>query len=303
MTFRDFIKLLTPPLLVQAGLRLANILRPQPAPSVSGSSARPEWEYIPEGWAYPRTHPEVKGWNVQGVLETYKQKWPQFVRMVQGTGPLGVAHESALTTNEDIYSHNTILTFAYTLALAARQKDRLSMLDWGGGIGHYYLLAQALLPDVEIEYHCKDVPLLAEHGASLFPDAHFYTDDACLKRSYDFVLASTSLQYSEDWRTLAQNLTGASSAYLYIANLPTVKQAPSFVFVQRPYQYGYNTEYLAWCLNYAEFLHIMEQAGLHLLREFVYGHQPFIHHAPEQNIYRGYLFQTRPEEKHEPRNR
>lgn len=258
-----------------------------------------EWEYIPDGWTYAQTHPEVKGWNIQDILETYQQKWPQFVQIVQGTESLGVAHESALTKNEDIYSHNTIMAFAYALTLACRHKDRLSMLDWGGGIGHYLLLAQGLLPGVEIEYHCKDVPVLVEHGATLFPNAHFYTDRVCLERPYDFVMASASIHYSEDWQKLLQQLANVTSSYLYIANLPTVHQAHSFVFIQRPYQYGYNTEYLGWCINQVEFLDIANQSGLDLVREFVYGHQPVIVNAPEQNSYRGYLFRSRTWRTHE----
>jgi putative methyltransferase (TIGR04325 family) len=208
----------------------------------------------------------------------------------QGTGPLGIAHESDKMANTDIYGHNAIMTFAYTLALAARKKDRLSILDWGGGIGHYYILAQALLPGVYIEYHCKDVPLLCEYGAQLFPEQYFYTDECCFKRTYDFVMASASIHYTEEWRVLLKNLADATNKYLYIANIPIVWQAPSFVFVQRPYQYGYNTEYLSWCLNRTEFLTTAEGSGLELVREFVHGYQPFIAGAPEQNIYRGYLF-------------
>jgi len=279
MTIKDMIKLVTPPLLIH----LAKWLQ-------SGRQSRVEWEYIPEGWAYAETHSEVKGWNVQDVLGAYKKKWPEFVAMVQGTGPLGMVHESALTTNEDLTSHNTMMAFAYVLALAAHKKDRLSMLDWGGGIGHYYLLAQALLPRVEIEYHCKDVPVLCEYGVQLFPQQHFYPDERCFDHVYDFVMASTSMHYMKEWQPLLQRLASATSGYLYIANLPSVQQASSFVFIQRPYQYGYNTEYLAWCLNRTEFLHTAELAGLDLVREFVYGHQPFIHGAPEQNTYRGYLF-------------
>ncbi len=251
-----------------------------------------EWEYIPEGWTYGDTHPEVKGWNVSDVLEEYKRKWPQFAEMVQQTGPLGVAHESALTTNEDIKSHNAIISFAYVLALAVHKRDALSMLDWGGGIGHYYLLARTLLPGVKIEYHCKDVPLLAEYGRQLFPEQHFYTDESCLQLSYDLVMASTSLHYSKDWQITLQKLSGAARNYLYIANIPMVEQVPSFVFLQRAYQYGYNTEYLAWCLNRNELLAAAQQAGLTLVRQFIYGHQPPIRGAPEQNTFRGFLFQA-----------
>ena len=134
MNVKKFIKLLTPPVFI----KLVRWFR-------SGGSV--EWQYIPEGWAYAETHPEVKGWNVPGVLEVYQRKWPRFVTMVQGTGPLGLSHESDLTSDTNIYHHNTIMTFAYALTLAAHRLDTLSMLDWGGGIGHYYLLAQSLLPD------------------------------------------------------------------------------------------------------------------------------------------------------------
>jgi len=286
MTTKELIRMLTPPLFI----RLAKFLR-------AGSNCPIEWEYVPEGFAYSQTHPEVKGWNVSDVLATYKEKWPRFVSMVQGTEPLGVTHESELTTSMDIIGHNTIMSFAYALTLAARHKDRLFVLDWGGGIGHYYLLAKALLPGVEIEYHCKDVPILCEHGAQLFPQQYFYTDMSCFKRRFDLVLASCSLHYTEDWRTLLQRLAGATGDYLYVANLPTVQQCSSFVFIQRPYRYGYNTEYLAWCLNRMEFLDAAERSGLDLLREFVYGHQPLIKSAPEQNVYRGFLFRSRQQGK------
>jgi len=281
MNIKDIIRLITPPLFIDTFRSLRH-----------RGESNAEWEYIPEGWAYVKQHPEIKGWNVSDVLETYKKKWPKFVAMVQGTGPLGIAHESPLNTNEDIISHNEMMAFAYVLARAARNKDKLSMLDWGGGIGHYNLLAQAFLPDVQIDYHCKDVPLLCEYGAKLFPKQKFYVDESCFDRTYDFVLASTSLHYTEDWKTLVQRLADATAGYLYIAKLPSVQEVASFVFVQRPYQYGYNTEYLSWCLNRTEFLQTTERSGLELVREFVYGHRPLIHGAPEQNIYRGYLFRS-----------
>jgi len=210
--------------------------------------------------------------------------------MVQGTGPLGVAHESALTTREDVRSQNAVMAFGYSLALTAGGSRNLSMLDWGGGIGHFYLLARALLPQVDIEYHCKDVPLLSEYGATLFPEQHFCSDERCLDMVYDFVFAGASMHYTERWEVLLRRFGAATGRYLYVADLPTVLDAPSFVFVQRAYEYGYNTEYLSWCLNRTEFLRVAADSGLQLEREFVYGRQPRIQGAPEQNAYRGYLF-------------
>src|SRR6266545_7879793 len=48
------------------------------------------------------------------------------------------------------------MAYGYVLALAAWKKDRVSLLDWGGGLGHYNLISQALLPLVEI--NIADIP-------------------------------------------------------------------------------------------------------------------------------------------------
>lgn len=257
----------------------------------TASKNRPEWEYLPDGW---RTHDEaIKGWDIQAIAETQKSKWMQFLSLVRGQGPLGIAHEAPTLTASDLPSHNGAMVFGYVLARTARGKDRISLLDWGGGIGHYFEFGKALLPEVEIEYYCKDMPRLCAVGRELAPAIHFVADDdSCFLRKYDLVMASTSLHYSEDWKTLLGRLGNCARKYLYIAHLPVVPKAPSFVFVQRPYAYGYGTEYIGWCLNRQEFLDAIDALGLKLIREFIYGHAPRILNAPEQNEYRGFLFQT-----------
>jgi putative methyltransferase (TIGR04325 family) len=277
---------LTPPALVWILRRLRRwVFRFQ-----HGQVWAPEWQAIPEGWSYVRTHPEASGWDVPSVVEVQIAKWPRFVAMVESNEPLGIAHESDLADRLDLVSHNIVMSFAYSIALAAHSRRRISFLDWGGGLGHYLLLGRRLLPDVQIEYCCKDLPLLAEQGARLFPDQQFTSDDACLDREYDFVMAGVSLQYSEDWRALLARLRGATGGLLYVTGLPVVAHARSFVFIQRPYEFGYNTEYLAWCLNRGEFVAEAEAQGLRLLREFVVGHRPPISGAAEQTEYRGFLF-------------
>lgn len=282
MTLKELIKLVTPSLFIKLAKWILS----------NRQKKFIEWEYIPDGWAYAKTHAEVKGWNVQDILEIYQRKWPRFEAMMQGTAPLGEAHESDLSSNTNIISHNINMSFAYAIALAAHRLESLSVLDWGGGIGHYYLLAKLLLPDVKIDYHCKDVPVLAEHGAQLFPEQHFWRDEACLERTYHLVLVSASLHYTEDWQSLLAGLARATQGYLYITRLPTVLQAPSFVFIQRPYDYGYNTEYLGWCLNRTSFFDEAIRLHLTLVREFVTGEHPLIANAPEPCEYRGFLFRS-----------
>jgi putative methyltransferase (TIGR04325 family) len=260
-----------------------------PSGSADISLERPEFEYIPDGWEYLHEHPEVKGWDVEDILQVYLKQWEPFVEMARSAGPLSGIHESVLA-KVSIEGHNSIMIFAYALALAAHQRTHLSMLDWGGGIGHYYLIAKALMPMIDLEYHCKDTPILSNHGQKLFQEAFFYSDASCLDRQYDFVLASGSLQYWQDWSDTLAQLARATSGYLLVTRLPIVKTVPSYVFIQRPYLHMYNTEYLAWCLNREEFLNCAQESGLYLVREFLVGDNHPIRNAPEKCEYLGFLF-------------
>jgi putative methyltransferase (TIGR04325 family) len=264
--------------------------KPKSAGPDPAESDRPDWEYLPDGWNRQAIDPAIKGWQAQSILDVYKKNWPTFLANIAGPGLLGISPESASTERDNLTLHNIVMTFGYVLALAARNKPTLSMLDWGGNIGHYYLLARELIPDLSIEYHCKDLPLFADHGRSLLPTQHFHTDDACLERQYDLVMASSSLQYAQDWRAVLGRLARATASYLFITSLPTVGAAHSFVFVQRPYKYGYNTEYVGWCFNRAELVDAARSAGQELVREVIVGHAPIIDGAPEQTQYYGFLF-------------
>ncbi len=239
----------------------------------------PVYEFVPEGW---RDAPPFSGWNAQSVLESYQAGWAAFAESVGGTRPQHLGASYGL-----VAGHNVVACFSYALALAARDKRALSMLDWGGGIGHYYLRSRAALPEVPIEYHCKDVPLLAEYGQSLFPEAAFCSDETCLDRRYDFVLASTSLHYSQDWRRVLTGLADATGDCLLLNRLPCHPDGASYVYRQR----ALGSEFLSWSLPVTELLRCAEASGLSLFREFLIsdGPQP-IQNAPSPSTMRAYLF-------------
>jgi len=255
----------------------------------SGTAGSSDWEVIPGGFAAARSRPEIRGWNVPTIAQANASQLPALQERYASNGPLAGEAES-LSNTQDIIQHNIRMSFAYVLALASRRGDAMSMLDWGGGLGQYSALSRALIPSLKLEYHCKDVPALAEQGRAMFPESRFYSDESCLQRSYELVFAGCSLHYSEDWRRTLAGLAGSARRYLYIAELPVVQHAPAFVYVQRPYGFGYGTEYVSWCLNRAEFLDESRKIGLTLQREFLMGHQPAIKGAPEQCEYRGFLF-------------
>ena len=80
-------------------------------------------------------------------------------------------------------------------------------------------------PDVTVEFHCRELPLLCSFGREAMPEVYFHDDDSCLDRTYDLVIASSSLQYTEDWEPLLARLAGAASGLVYLAGLPVVTTA------------------------------------------------------------------------------
>jgi putative methyltransferase (TIGR04325 family) len=283
-SLKSGLRRVTPPSLLAFRRRLQSpVAREEPLP--------PEWEYVPEGWAR-RDDPDVEGWDVASVLAAYRTKLPDFRKLLEGTDPIAVATSAAFPVGPPSIEHqNQILAFAYALALASRATDSITVLDWGGGLGYFYFLSRALLPrEVGIEYHCKEVPSLCSYGREALPEIRFHDDDSCLDHTYDLVLASSSLQYSEDWAHVLQGLAGAAHRYLFLTRVPVVFSHPSFVVLQRTYAHAFKTEYLSWAFNRGELLERAAHSGLELVREFLLGDKPPVLGAPEQDETRGFLF-------------
>jgi putative methyltransferase (TIGR04325 family) len=232
---------------------------------------------------------------VESVAQTQLARWPAFLQSLEDARAFGQSNEAEADEEPDYGIHNTIMSFGYVLARAAHGVDRLSLLDWGGGIGHYAMYARALLPEIDVTYHCRDLPRLAEAGRRVLPSETFHdTDESAFARRYDLVLASSSLQYAREWRATLARLASVTDRFLYVTRQPFVTHAASFVVVQRPYRYGYLTEYPGWVLNRTEFLGAARALRLDLLREFLIAERPVVPGAPEQAAYRGFLFAASP---------
>ena len=257
-------------------------------PDISAENKPPEWEYQ-QFWNVGLS---AQGWNDPSVAEMQRSKWGSFVQSLSGSEPYGVSHEApADAGNRNLWAHNLIATYGYVLGLAAHKRDRLSMLDWGGGIGHYAVINKCLMPGVTVEYHCEDMPTLCRVGRSLLPEGTFYDDPGRgFDRQYDLVHAGSSLWYSEDWRETATKLASSAEEYLYVTRMMFVQNVDSYVVLQRPHKYGYNTEYQCWILNQAEFVNHICERGFTLVREFLFGPGPPIANAPEQGFFKGFLF-------------
>ncbi len=267
-------------------------LRPKPIAASSQAATPAVFEYVPEGWSKQRNDPKVKGWAVESITAANAAAWPDFSRTVISTAPLAISPEMPPGSAPTLAAQSAMVAFSYAVALAAVGNDQISILDWGGAAGQHALVARTMVPKVSIDYHCVDLESLRALGRELNPDVSFYDPDSpALNRAYDLVVVSGSLQYMEDWRTLAAFLAGASKSFLYAARIPIVEHVPSYVMVQRPYAFGYDTEYLSWCFNRTELLGLVEQSHMRLFREFLGSDAITVKDAPEQCQFRSFLFQ------------
>ncbi|HXY94813.1 MAG TPA: methyltransferase, TIGR04325 family [Acidimicrobiia bacterium] len=287
MTFRSVLRSVTPPIVVTGWRRARERL--------AGGAGQPEWEYVPDGWAGGRTVARGGGWDSPTIPAAYRAKLASYRAVVDGTRPLAVSTSpSALGHAESVGEQNTLLAFAYALTLASRDRDTVSVLDWGGGIGLYALLARAFLPDgVHVEYHVRDVPCVCAVGRAALPEVHFHEDDTGLDRTFDLVVASSSIQYEPDWKALVARLAHAAARYLFLTRVPVVFASPAFVVVQRPRQWP-GVEYPSWVFNRDELVECACDHGMTLRREYLLAYRPVVVGAPEQQETRGFLFAPAP---------
>ncbi len=233
----------------------------------------------------------ASGWDDAAMAERLVERWPAFLAACAGTAPLDAAHEASSPIPRNIAFHNTYMTFGYVLARAAYGRKRLSVLDWGGGLGHYFVLARALMPDLVLDYHVKDLPEFCERGRALLPEVTFHDDDTYKERSFDLVVASGALQYSQDWQDAASDLARVAGRHLYITRLPVFLGHPSAVVRQDARAHGFDSSFVGWFLNRPEFLAHLATCGVTLAREFYLAEYPEVSNIAEKPDVRGFLFE------------
>ena len=272
----------TPPIFVKGARKIVGAVR--------GRAPMPEWEWLPHGFAQARADAKVKGWNEQSVLDSYLAKFEAQRAQLATPTPFGLADAQKPSDVGNWVSHNVAASFGCALSRVAGNNKQISILDWGGALGHYLWLARALRPDLEFDYTVKEMPLFMELGRRVNPDARFCDDERVFEEQFDLVISSCALNYDENWRRTFENLAKCARLALFVTRSPTTLAGESYVYVQRPYAYGYQTEYASWCLNRAEVLAAGARCGLRLDREFLCGETPPIQRVPSPCEYRGFLW-------------
>lgn len=179
-------------------------------------------------------------------------------------------------------------TFGFVVALAARDRQKLAVLDYGGNLGDYFWLSRAFLPGVEFDYHCKELPRIAEAGRRITPDVTWHTDDeTCFANHYDLVMFSSVVQCLPNWQEILHRAAQSTRTYLFLSDVATVTDAPSYVATHR----AGGRMHLQIQIKRSEIIRAVEGSGLRLVREFALGAHPPIANAPEQPTCIGWLFE------------
>ncbi len=266
---------------------LGRLLLPPIVHKVDWHLGKAEWEYVGDHW--PVNDSRSYGWDDSSVVQTLRENWAAYSRTANGTGALAFWPWS--TGARDMHAHNVLMTWGYVLSRAAYGRQQMSVLDWGGALGNYATVGKALFPEITLAFTVKERPVLCAAGRELLPDVSFTSsDDDCLSRRYDVVMASNSLQYAEDWRSTTRRLADAAERWLFITNFPVVRKSRSFVVVQRPQRHGLKADYISWVFNYDEFLEHVKGSRLILDREFLATGSMRYRNAPESSELLGFLF-------------
>ena len=281
--FRRLVRDMLPPLGVKGLWRVKERLKGHPI----------EWQVLPGGFDQARRDAKIKGWNEKVISEIYAGEMKEIRALLQQGIPIGLNGLDKPAEVFALFLHNLALTWGWVVGRAAGQELQLSVLDWGGALGNYCVWAHQLRPDLTFDYTIKEVPVNVELGAQVTPEARFVSDvETALERQYDVVLAVASFHYEEHWRELLPRLLKSARKFVFINRIP-MTDGPPFVYVQRAYPWGYNTEYPSWCFNYADFMSLVEECGWQLEQEVACGEVVEVTGASGPLIYRGFLLRPR----------
>lgn len=272
-------------------MQLRQILRmlvPPIIPAVMGRMRPVEREYAGAAWP---SRP-LPSWDDSSSEKVMRRNWPLVEARIAGKKDLTVLPYRS--DERDLTAHNMLMTFLYILARASRGKDQLSVLDWGGMLGHYALVARRMLPEVTFDYLVKEQPTNCRLGRELNPTVSFVdSDDECFARRYDVVFASGAVHYVQDWQAMVARLAGAAEGWLVITALPVVYTVPGFVVVQRLWSAGYQSEFYSNVVNHDDLLAEVAKHGFELERELMSWGPVHYRGAPEHPVGAGYLFRRR----------
>ena len=149
------------------------------------------------------------------------------------------------------------------ISLIKIQKETVSVLDFGGGMGISYIdCLQSIGPD-GLEFHIVDLEDVQEKGKQIFEkkyNVRFYSDIALIGR-IDVVHIGGSLQYIDNYRSLMKRLIELEPGFIFFTNTPMGK-APTYATAQVNMK---GLRIPCWIFQLDEIVELMGKSGYRLV--------------------------------------
>jgi putative methyltransferase (TIGR04325 family) len=155
----------------------------------------------------------------------------------------------------------------YLAAVAGAGRDRLQILDFGGGVGQAFVhLISTLRGRTSVAYHVVDLEGMCAAGRTLFkndPRITFHTRLPDLTDGIDIVYASGVLPYMNDYAATLRDLAALRAPYVLLTRL-AAGAFPTYAARQLNLM-GQQLAY--WFLNMQEIVDLMAATNYVLVHE------------------------------------
>ena len=145
-------------------------------------------------------------------------------------------------------------------------RDRLRILDFGGGLGIGYMALVEGIPHAatRVDFTIVDLPWTVDEGRRLLPGAVRYMDALPGEEEFDLIYSVSALQYIENWRMTLGALLDCRADFILLSDV-FAGEIPTFVTLQN----YYGSRIPHWFWNFEELLEVCSAAGYTLVtKEF-----------------------------------
>ena len=173
----------------------------------------------------------------------------------QGTVPAAVSYNASL--------------LPFMAAVIAGELGKVTILDFGGGLGLDYLRVISAIPDSHsVRCHIVENSSICEAGERIFADdsrVEFHTSIPEDLQTVNIVHLGSSLHYINDWRAAVQKLTDYRPQYVLFTDL-IAGDIPTYVTGQN----YYGSTIPCWFFNIDEIVDALSDAGFNLIFKSIF---------------------------------
>lgn len=150
---------------------------------------------------------------------------------------------------------------AMLLKIAGENRNKLSVLDFGGSLGSTYFQHRKMLSDIDLEWFIIEQKHLVEFGRKNLEDNHLYffydVDEFNQNHGHaDVILLSSVLPYLSNPCAVIENLCNLKIPYLIIDRTPFLSSGTADrLTVQHVPDEIYKARYPAWFFNRERFFY------------------------------------------------